>query len=304
MKEYLKAKRPFLLRNLVAIFLWLLIIVCCFTSIRTTILTNTAVAHIKERSVTPKTMALERSLIQTAEEFVFEWASYDSSNPNDYQNRLSRYIGDEFSINSPQGAQRCNYATAVAVEKSADNKKGYRVLVNANISRVITSSDVSYSLSPGRIINRREVDGSTEISYWQDYQQSAEVSFLIKDGSIEPVGIPVLKPTTSLKGHAPDQLIGHNDIPEDFKVFASQALDMYFSGKDMENFLAADCDLKAIGGYKLENTTVTAFKKTDGKAKAVVKVSLSADGVKNIEQSVVLEAEKKEKWLLLRLGGY
>lgn len=321
-----KEKRVAIIRGFTAFLLWVLLVGCFFTSVRTLGLTAQAVSYIKGRAVTPQEAEEQRLASETARAFAVEWATFDGQDTKDYSDRLARYISSGLAIEPPSGLQRCVSASVLSVEKAGD-KGLYRVKVALHVSRVVnlSSSDL-VGVSPARsVVTRQDVSGiqpastqpvssasknpsgsGNEESYpfWKEFVECVEISVQVADGRAAVVGLPVLVPFPDVGGKDPVSMLNKEEVPQDFSVFVSQALDLYYSGKDMANFVAPGAEVKPLGGFRLLNVNVAAFEKHGNTAKALVQAEVAADGVDRMAQTVMLEAVKKDRWLLERLGSW
>lgn len=305
---FTREKRTALIRGFTAFLLWVLIAGCFFTSVRTLSLVSQAVSYVRGKAVTPQAAEEQRLAAETARGFAVEWATFDGSDAKDYSERLAVYTGGGYSIEPPAGVQRRASASVLSVERAGEGGL-YRVKIALHVSRVVNlSASESVGISPTRravLSQSTEVVGG-EVSYpfWKDYVNCVEVTVQIVGGRATVIGAPVLTPFPSVRGKDPNSIIGKDEIPQDFAVFVSQALDLYYSGKDMANFVAPGIEIKPLGGFKLVNVSVASFESRQDGAKALVRAEVATDGVNKMAQLVVLEAVKKDRWLLKRLGSW
>lgn len=321
-----REKRVAIIRGLTAFLLWALLAGCFFTSTRTLALVSQAVSYVRDRTITPQAAEEQRLAAETARGFAVEWATFDGSDTKDYSDRLAKYTEGQYSVEPPSGLQRCVSASVLSVDR-ADEGGLYRVKVALHVSRVVNlSASDSVSVSPARsVVTRQDVlsgdktaaspasaassvaeTGSGEASYpfWKDFVNCVEVAVQVAGDRATVVGWPVLVPFTPIKGEDPGSIMGKDETPQDFTVFASQALDLYYSGKDMANFVAPGAEINPLGGYKLVSANVMSFESRRNEAKALVNVEIATDGVDKMTQTVVVEAVKKDRWLLKRLGSW
>lgn len=294
----LAKKNPAIIgRWIVAIALWLLLLFCFWTAVRANNMTNSALAYIN-KTITSDTIKTERRVGEVAKQYVQDWGTF-SSDREDYARRMKLY---GLTVIAPEGTQKCNSATIISINNSTDDKSIYRVNLLVNQSRIITISKDQYlSLPPERIVSK---DGDM-ISYWQDFREAVEITLRAnKDSSVNIVGTPVSKPLPGQSGENPVSLIGVNEVPEDFKVFITQAMELYFGGKNLDNYLSPGVKLMPVGQYQVKEVIVEGFRRKNDTAEAVIRVRLSTEGIKSIDQTIIVDAQKKERWLLSRLGGY
>lgn len=318
---FTREKRVALIRGFTAFLLWGLLAGCFFTSVRTLGLVAQAVSYVKGRAVTPQAAEEQRLAAETARGFAVEWATFDGSDTKDYSERLAAYIDGEFFFSPPEGVQRCVSTSVLSVKKVGDDGL-YRIKVALHVSRVVNlSASDSVSVSPARsVVTHQDVTsggqpttppnaaeaGSSEASYpfWKDCVNCVEVTTQVVEGRAIVVGSPVLVPFPTIKGKDPGAIIGKDEIPQDFTVFISQALDLYYSGKNMANFVAPGEEIEPLGGFKLVSANVVSFELRRNEAKALVSAEISTDGVTKMTQTVAVEAVKKDRWLLKRLGSW
>lgn len=322
---FTREKRVALIRGFTAFLLWALLAGCFFTSARTLSLAAQAVSYVKGRAVTPQTAEEQRLAAETARGFAAEWATFDGADTKDYSDRLARYTGGNFSVEPPSGVQRCVSASVLSVKKAGDEGL-YRIRVALHVSRVVNlSASDSVSVSPARsVVTRQDVlsggkettpaqdastaaeAGSGGVSYpfWKELVNCVEVTVQVAGDQATVAGTPVLVPFPPAKGEDPGSFMDRDEIPQDFAVFVSQALDLYYSGKNMANFAVPGEGIKPLGGFKLVNANVASFELGRGEAKALVSAEITADGISKMTQTVAVEAVKKDRWLLKRLGSW
>ncbi len=301
-QQIMRSNRPFIARALVSAVLWILLIVCFITSIRTNILTDVAIAHIKDKTVTPAQIDEERKACEAAKDFAQAWSTFDSDREA-YARKLKNF---GVITGYPEGIQRCNSISVISAKKVSDKKSLYRIVLKTEVSRLMTLTEDSPILPPNeRIVERQKTENGEIITYWKDFEEVMEISVQVeRDGEIKVLGTPVAKPKFDYSAADPKSLIGSTEVPEDFKTFAAQALSMYYEGQKMDNFVCPGVTINPVGGYTVEEVNITAFSRKDEAARAIAAVKLSAEGITHIEQSIVIEANKEERWLLVRVGSY
>lgn len=264
-----------------------MLILCFFTMIRANGLMSTNLKLIKDGAVSPVQIQTERFVAETARGFVFNWATYNGDQ-QDYQNRLKPFgKGDSYTLGSNQ---KCNSVEVLEVSQEEDL---YRVKLKANISRVTTIPDDQAHLMPRELVIKRE---SPLATVWKNTQETVEVT--IKDQAI--IGYPVLVPNTN--PNMAETVLGNNTPPEGFATFGKQMIDLYFRGEDLSNY--TEEEIPSLGGYVLKSCELTGYE--DGKS--LFKITITQAGehpaVKDMEQYIFLEAQKTNKWQLIRLGAY
>ncbi len=285
-------------RWVVAVILWLLLFFCFWAAVRANNTTTSALAHINN-TITSDTIKSERLVGEVAKEYVQNWGTF-SSDRDDYARRMKTY-GLTLTA-PPEGIQKCNSAIIISIENSMNNKSIYRINLLVNQSRIITVNKDQYLSLPPELIVSKDDDMT---SYWKDFREAVEVTLRVnKDSSVDVIGTPVSKPLPGQSGVTPVSLIGTDEVPGDFKIFITQALELYFGGKNLDNYLSPGVKLMPVGQYQVKEVVVEGFRRKNDKAEAVVRVRLSTEGIKSIDQTIIVEAQKKERWMLSRLGGY
>lgn len=317
---FTREKRIALIRGFTAFLLWVLLAGCFFTSFRTLGLVSQAVSYVKGRAVTPQAAEEQRLAAEIARSFAAEWATFDGADSKDYSDRLAKYTEGEYYVTPPAGVQRCASASVLSVERAGDDGL-YRVKVALHVSRIVNlTPSESIGVSPARsVVTRQDIisGGKTaqpaptsmgnepSFPFWKDYVECVEVAVQVIGNKAVVVGAPVLVPFPQIKGEDPNSLIKKDEIPQDFTVFVSQALDLYYSGKNMTNFVAPGEKVRPLGGFKLVRADVVSFElHRNGEAKALVSAEIETRGIKQMTQMIVVEAVKKDRWLLKRLGGW
>lgn len=300
LKPIMRSNRPLLARILVSAVLWLLLIFCFMTSVRTNILTDIAIAHINDKAVSPAQIEEERKACEAAKDFAQAWSTFDSDREA-YAKKLKNY---GVITGYPEGIQRCNSVTVISAEKIPDKKSFYRVVIKTGVSRIMTLNEASPILPPNeRIAERQKTENGEIITYWKDFEEVFEISVQVEK-EIKILGTPVAKHKFDYSAADPKSLVGNTEVPDDFKTFAAQALSMYFEGKSMDNFVCPGVTVNPVGDYTVEEVNITAFSHKDDTARAIADVKLSTEGLAHIEQSIVIEAKKQDSWLLVRVGSY
>lgn len=304
----MQKNRNALLRGVTAGILWFLILGCFYTSARTLGKVSNAVDYIEGKALTPQASATRQLAAETARAYAVEWGTFDGADGEEYEQRLRRFAGEDYTFTPPQGVQRVTSASVLSVN---EDDSLYRVKIALHVTRAV-NFDASEAVSvsavrkiPGMKINEdtsSENDESTV--YWKDYINTVEVSLRVKDGKTIIIGSPVLSPMPAGKGEKPGQDMNMDEVPKDFETFVIQALDMYYKGKDMANFIVPGSEINTLGGYTLDTAAVSVFEQSKDDAKAIVDVEISTNGAAKIRQTVAIEAVKGDRWMLKRLGGW
>jgi hypothetical protein len=286
-------------RWIVAALLWLLLFFCFGTSVRTNNIVSNALAHI-DQTVNSESIKNERLVGEIAKEYALNWATFNNDR-DDYIRRMSLY--GLTVLTPPEGVQRCNSVSIISIDNSPEDKTIYRANLLINLSRIVTVNNDQYILpSPERMVSK---EGDLT-SYWKDFRESVEITLKLNDGKVDILGTPVSKPLQEQSGINPVEYIGFSDVPKDFKIFITQALELYFAGKNLDNYLGPNVELKPVGQYQVQDVVIEGFswEKEKEFARAAVRVQLSTEGINHINQTIIIEAQKKDRWTLLRLGGY
>jgi len=308
----LTEKRSLVLRWTASALVWFLLAGCFFSSLKAVSLTSEAASYIRGRALTPDAARAELLARETARAFAVEWATFDSKDGEDYARRLSAFVDSTVSLPSPpEGVQKCLSSSVLSVETPKAPNEAFRVKVALHVLRLVPlSSEKSVSVSPAREASFREARVGTvesgsekEVYYWKDFVEFVEVPVRVVDGEAVVAGWPVLVPSPLKKAEAFEGLSLKGDVPSDFSAFAAQALEFYYGGRNMANFTAPGAKVAPLGGFKLESAEVVTFKAREGRAKAVVKATVSGEGAGGLVQFVTVEAIKKDRWLLTRVGA-
>lgn len=287
-----------------ATFLFWALIICCFLfSVRSAGLAAQVKTYIDGRAVSPEQVEDRKAAEEKAKSFALEWATFDKKNPLNYQNRMGQFI-EGYHGNPPDGCQECTQASVLSVQQEYSM---YRVRLLLHLKRVVEvdeiKSDSSRIMTPRDIVDI--VDPSTQKARpqeWQTLGQCVEVAVEIKDKQPVVLGTPVIMPMPESKQST--FVYPRERPPEEFVTFTTQALQFYYNGQDMENFTTPGVKIQALGGYQLKEAKILSFAQKNNQATAMVEATISTTGLDSMKQEVVLEAVKKDKWTLKRIGSW
>ncbi len=286
-----------------AFLFWALIIGCFIFSVRSSGLAAQAKTYVMGRAVSPEQVENQRKAEETAKSFALEWATFDKNNPKNYQNRMGQFI-EGYRGDPPGGCQECTQASVLSVQQDYSQ---YRVKLMLHLKRIVVVDDIKSDAS--RIMTPRDivdiVNPSTQKARpqeWQTLDQCVEVAVEIKDQQPIVLGAPVIMPMPESKQST--LVYPRERPPEEFETFVTQALEFYYSGKDMENYTALGVKIPALGGYQLSQARILSFEQKEDQATAVVEATISTTGLNSMKQEIVLETLKKDKWTIKRMGSW
>ena len=286
-----------------AFLFWVLILGCFMFSFRAAGTANQSQKYINNQMVSLEQAENLKLAEGLAKSFAVEWATFDGENPNNYQKRLGGFIHD-YNIKPPGGFQECAQASVITIEEE-DNLYRVKLLLHlkrvveadvarSNPSSIITQEAVAHILSTGTNANTQE---------WQNISQCVVVTIEITDDQAMILGSPVVMPLPEFKEAG--SLYSYERPENEFTTFAKQALEFYYSGKDMKNFTAPEVEIPALGGYELIEATVISFEVKNNEARAMLEATLTTPGLINFKQEIVLEASKiNGNWALKRVGSW
>ncbi|ABO49330.1 hypothetical protein Dred_0792 [Desulforamulus reducens MI-1] len=275
--------------------------------IQSRISTTEAMDYIRGKALTPETAEKVRISSELARGLAVEWATFDGEDKEDYMKRLSVYL-NEGHVDPPAGMQKCLSANVLSSKQVPGEEDHYRVQVLLHVSKLVKIPESkAYGISEARRVAISEPDKSTNertLTTWQEEVLNTEVSVKVLKDEAFVIGLPVIIPIQKSAGVATDKYIDSEEAPKDFTIFIQQALTMYCEGNDMTNYVVPGANVTYLGGYKIKNVAVTNFSQREKTAKAVVYVTVSSEGLDEIQMSMVIEAEKKDRWLLSRIGSW
>lgn len=301
----MKLNNPTIIRKIVASLLWGLLILCFFICLRTMVMVQTNIEHIKGQSITPTQYKDMLLASETAKGFIREWATFDRDKMDEYTKRISSFGKEDEILNPGRGTQRCNSVNVTKISKVDDH---YRVQASISISKLLTvTPEQANGVSETRIQSRKPGDNYTSptVSYWQDSVETVEIAVKVSDNSASIIGWPVIIANASVKDSNISQHFTTEKGPQDFSTFSQQMLEMYYSGKDLGNYCSKDIYIFPVGGFNYKSSEILGIKQSGNKITALIKAVVTSNSLTDSEQVLVMEAQKIEsKWFLVRLGGY
>lgn len=299
-----------LARWLAGALLWLLLAACFVFSVRGANLSARAVAYMRGNAVTPAEEGERRLAAETARAFAAEWATFDADDRQGYAERLA-----VFGFASPpldfNGVQECRGASVAGLEAVPGERGVYRVRVLLRLARLVEGEPGAGVPAASRVLTERDAAWAADPRgerprpvFWKGGVACVQVTVKVKDGKAEILGTPVLVPSPGTTGRSAAEASGGESPPEGFEVFARQALEFYFAGRDMANFTAPGARVPPLGGYRLEGARVLSYRPAGDGAVAVVLVQVSAPGLEKWSQEVVLDVTQRDgRWLVRRIGS-
>lgn len=292
--------------------LWFLLLGSFMFSLRSTALTSEAVDYIQGKALTPKVAEDKRIAGEIARGYAIEWATFDGKDKEDYQNRLSVYLEEGKPAPPPSGIQKCLSASVVSTEPVAGTEGLFRSKVLLHISRLTKLPESkTYNISEERKVPGQALEdppntpGEPLVNVWQDSILQTEVTVKITKDGPQVIGLPVLVPLGKATGVAANKYLDREEVSKDFLVFLEQAMTMYFAGNNMANFVEPGASINPLGGFTISNITVTGFEnQEEGTVKASLNGIISGGGIEEMPVSIVVEAVKKDRWLLRRIGSW
>lgn len=294
--------------------LWVLLLGSFIFSIRSVSLTSEAVEYIQGKALTPKMAEDKRVAGEIARGYAIEWGTFDGKDKEDYQNRLSVYLGDGKPAPPPNSLQKCISASVVSTEPVAGTEGIFRSKILMHISRLTKlPENKTYNISeerkaPGPKIENPNSPWEPWVSVWQDSILQTEVSVKITRDGPQVIGLPVPIPVGKAIGVAANEYLDREEVPKDFTVFLQQAMAMYFEGNNMANFVEPGSSIKPLGGFTTGNIAVTGFENMgEGAVKATINGVITGDNIEEMPISLVVEAVNKDgqgQWLLTRIGSW
>lgn len=288
------SKRPYILRGIAASLVWLLLILAFINGTAARNYSNRALSKIDVATKFSETFFEEQKAIEVAKLFLNDFLNF--TNREDYQTRMAKYSGN---FNVPTGKQKVN--SIYFVDKDfLDNEGIYRIILTVNLDRE-ASSDSLYSIPTDKIISQNEIINDKEVVKY--YKEIEETYIISVDKNLNVLGTPVIQPLQTSEGEA--LLIRGKDHSPEFKVFVEQVLDNYFKGTDLINFTSPEVDkILSIGNYEMTRFLIEGYEEKDKEARAIIKATVSTEGI-TYEQYIVIEAVLiSDKWLLTRIGGW
>jgi|GEM_PF-5930300 len=278
-------KNKIAFRWIAALAFWLALIGCFFFSWHSMRLVADATSYAKGRAITPEMASEERVARETARGLVVDWGTFSAKSPDDYQTRINAWLNKTIAV--PQGEQKTTSAAVIGIERTEQGVWRTSLVIQGE----------RWSLSKGAFTT------DAPVFAWNPFIERVEVAVRVDNGKGEVVGLPVIVPLEPGGWVEPESLIKKETPPEDFAGFVKQALGLYFRGDDLSNFTLPDTNIRSLGGWEMKECKITAYEPVGRGARAVVQTVVAAPGIDNMRQTIIVEAEKKDRWLLSRLGG-
>ena len=278
-------KKKIAFRWIAASVFWFALIGCFFFSWYSMRLVADVTSYAKGRAITPEMVAEERVARETARGFVVDWGTFSVKNPNDYQTRIGAWLNKTIPV--PQGEQKTTSAAVIGIDRIEQGL--WRTSLVIQGERWSQSKEAFATDAP--------------VFAWNPFIQRVEVTVRVDKGKGEIVGLPVIVPLDPGGWVEPEKLIEKESPSEDFVGFAKQALDLYFRGDDLSNFTLPNTNIRSLGEWEMKDCKITAYEPTGRGARAVIQTVVTTPGIDNLRQTIIVEAEKKDRWLLSRLGG-
>ncbi|WP_338835885.1 conjugal transfer protein [Neomoorella thermoacetica] len=290
---------PFLFRRIAAGIVWCLLILSLLFSVRASVFAARAYNTLAVKAYTPDEASLRESVAETARQFAVEWATW-LGDPDEYAKRLSAFLSDPSAAPLPRGVQRAVAASAVSTRQ--DGPDVWRVDVVVHVERLVKLPQTNaYSVPPAL----RAADTSAsepqpqaaqgqpqqqaEVSVWRAAVIQVEIPVRTAGGKAAVAGLPAIIPVSRGQGKAAAPTGFGDSPPDNLAAFVNQFLDLYYSGGNVQNFVADGSGVSPLGGWKLQNVDQVQVDNKNNPTKALVECEVTAPGTQAVKQRIVLD---------------
>lgn len=290
---------PFLFRRIAAGIVWCLLILSLLFSVRASVFAARAYNTLAAKAYTPDEASLRESVAETARQFAVEWATW-MGDPDEYAKRLSAFLSDPSAAPLPQGVQRAVAASAVSVRQESPD--AWRVNVVLHVERLVKLPQAdAYNVPPA--LRAAEAPASapqpqaaqgqpqqqSEVSVWRAAVMQVEIPVRTTEGRAAVAGLPAVVPLARGQGKASAPQGFGDAAPDNLAAFVNQFLDLYYSGGNVQNFVADGSGVSPLGGWKLQSVGQVRVDSRDNPSKALVECEVLAPGVTAVKQRLVLD---------------
>lgn len=287
-----------LFRRIAAGVVWCLIILSLLFSVRASVFAARAYNTLAVKAYTPDEAALRESVAETARQFAVEWATW-LGDPDEYAKRLAAFISDPSAAPLPQGVQRAVAASAVSTRQESPDVWHVNVVLHVERLVKLPQAD-AYSVPPAlRAVDAfaqtsqpQTAQGSpqqAEVSVWRAAVMQVEIPVRTAGGKAAVAGLPAIIPVSRGQGKAAAPQGFGDSAPDNLAAFVGQFLDLYYSGGNVQNFVADGSGVVPLGGWKLQSVGQVRVDSRDNPSKALVECEVSAPGVTAVKQRLVLD---------------
>lgn len=286
-----------LLRRIAAGVVWCLLILSLLFSVRASVFAARAYNTLAAKAYTPDEASLRESVAETARQFAVEWATW-LGDPDEYAKRLSAFLSDPSAAPLPQGVQRAVAASAVSTRQ--DGPDVWRVDVVIHVERLVKLPQAdAYSVPPA--LRVAEIYAQTpqpqaaqgqqqaEVSVWRAAVMQVEIPVRTAGGKAAIAGLPAIIPVSRGQGKAAAPTGFSDTAPDNLVAFVNQFLDLYYSGGNVQNFVADGSGVSPLGGWKLQNVDQVQVDNKNNPTKALVECEVTAPGTQALKQRIVLD---------------
>jgi len=304
------ADRRIIYRWLAGGLLWLLIIIVVIISIRSVNIVSRT-GSVAASAMTSQQEILLTDVRETTRAFSLEWGTWGSS-PEDYRDRLSRFIKDSDSILAPDGIQEVIASFIKNIKKEGDI---YRVRLTLHTRRLVPVPYPEARSLPGVLapVTRENLSDLQQDSYanqqdapvlvWQNHIMDIEVPVQVEGGRAIIQGLPIIitnsgEETGTISAHGLTERAS-----SEFMSFIKQFFDLYYSGESLTNFLAPEVDIKPVSGWGLISISEVKVDSEQSPTRAYAKLIISAPGVEKLTQQLYLKIIPADSFLVEDLSA-
>ncbi|MGB9848833.1 MAG: conjugal transfer protein [Moorellaceae bacterium] len=281
---------PFLLRRIAAGVVWCLLVLSFLFSVRASVFAARAYNTLAAKAYTPDEAALRESVAEVARQFAVEWATW-LGDPDEYTKRLSAFLSDPSAAPLPQGVQRATAASITAMRQNGPDTWYVDVLLHVERLVKVPQSE-SYNVPPA--LRAAEPPAQTqqqqaEVPVWRAAVMRVQVPVRTDGDRATVAGTPVIVPPGRGQGRTGTPQGTSEQASDALAAFVYQFLDLYYSGGNIQNFVAEGSGISPLGGWKLQTVEQVRVDNKDNPSKVLVECEVLTSGVTAVKQRILLD---------------
>jgi len=278
------------LRRIAAGVVWCLLVLSFLFSVRASVFAARAYSTLAAKAYTPDEAALRESVAETARQFASEWATW-LGDQDEYAKRLSAFLSDPSAAPLPQGIQRVTAASVAGMRQDGPGTWYVDVLLHAERLVRLPQSE-AYSVPPALRVSEppgQPQQPQAEVPVWRAAVMRVQVPVRTDGGRATVAGIPAFLPVGRGEGKTAAPQGVSDTAPDALVAFVNQFLELYYSGGNLQNFVADGSGISPLGGWKLQGVEQVRVDRKDNPSRALVECTVSGQGVTGVKQRILLE---------------
>jgi len=256
-------------------FLWFVIILAFFLSLRSAAVVGRIAAGVEGKTITSQDEKMISEAREVSRAFAVEWATW-SGDPAEYAKRMSIFFGSNTLTASPPSAgKQMVVSSSIFGERNIGKTKNIDVLLH--VRRLYTV----------------EKENNTKITEWRDGVMLIEIPVKASPKRAIICGMPIVKPLKTVQSNIERENFSGKTPDPNLESFVKQFLELYYKGEKIDNFVISESGLYSLGGWKVDS--VDQMQMDDQNQTVYVKIRISTNNVIGMEQEVCLKISNKEK---------